>query len=126
MFILFFFFSSRRRHTRLVSDWSSDVCSSDLWRAALQRGHVDPGPGHVDEDQALRSDATFYWIQTIDQEYRTQWLGINANRNWLSLSAYAGVTRVCVGRVIIDRTNSETLVVRPGISVNFSISWTFG
>src|SRR5262249_59582469 len=27
-----FFFSSRRRHTRLVSDWSSDVCSSDLTR----------------------------------------------------------------------------------------------
>ena len=27
---VFFFFSSRRRHTRLVSDWSSDVCSSDL------------------------------------------------------------------------------------------------
>src|SRR5262249_59004327 len=26
----FFFFASRRRHTRLVSDWSSDVCSSDL------------------------------------------------------------------------------------------------
>src|SRR5262249_56648915 len=29
-----FFFSSRRRHTRLVSDWSSDVCSSDLDPAA--------------------------------------------------------------------------------------------
>src|SRR5262249_24338988 len=28
--LCFFFFSSRRRHTRLVSDWSSDVCSSDL------------------------------------------------------------------------------------------------
>src|SRR6267142_5896966 len=27
----FFFFSSRRRHTRLTCDWSSDVCSSDLW-----------------------------------------------------------------------------------------------
>src|SRR5262249_59015725 len=25
---------SRRRHTRLVSDWSSDVCSSDLWELA--------------------------------------------------------------------------------------------
>src|SRR5262245_66177029 len=25
-----FFFSSRRRHTRCLSDWSSDVCSSDL------------------------------------------------------------------------------------------------
>src|SRR5205814_4172608 len=28
----FFFFSSRRRHTRCLSDWSSDVCSSDLGR----------------------------------------------------------------------------------------------
>src|SRR5438046_10658139 len=28
--VFVFFFSSRRRHTRLVSDWSSDVCSSDL------------------------------------------------------------------------------------------------
>src|SRR5260221_7735810 len=27
---LFFFFSSRRRHTRSLCDWSSDVCSSDL------------------------------------------------------------------------------------------------
>src|SRR5699024_11476071 len=27
---LFFFFSSRRRHTRSKRDWSSDVCSSDL------------------------------------------------------------------------------------------------
>src|SRR5438046_4533808 len=30
-----FFFSSRRRHTRLVSDWSSDVCSSDLVMAQI-------------------------------------------------------------------------------------------
>src|SRR5207248_7762757 len=28
---LFFFFSSRRRHTRSYGDWSSDVCSSDLF-----------------------------------------------------------------------------------------------
>src|SRR5256885_13065988 len=34
MFI--FFFSSRRRHTRLQGDWSSDVCSSDLL-VVLQR-----------------------------------------------------------------------------------------
>src|ERR1019366_3630108 len=33
------FFSSRRRHTRLVSDWSSDVCSSDLIY-----GHYDVQP----------------------------------------------------------------------------------
>src|SRR5437588_9607810 len=29
-FTLTFFFSSRRRHTRSLCDWSSDVCSSDL------------------------------------------------------------------------------------------------
>src|SRR6266436_7201413 len=28
--LCFFFFSSRRRHTRCSRDWSSDVCSSDL------------------------------------------------------------------------------------------------
>src|SRR5437764_14358300 len=31
-----FFFSSRRRHTRYIGDWSSDVCSSDLSEAAPQ------------------------------------------------------------------------------------------
>src|SRR5690606_39731616 len=30
MYFVFFFFSSRRRHTRFSRDWSSDVCSSDL------------------------------------------------------------------------------------------------
>src|SRR5690606_40714891 len=30
LFCIFFFFSSRRRHTRFSRDWSSDVCSSDL------------------------------------------------------------------------------------------------
>src|SRR5260370_40679582 len=31
-YCIFFFFSSRRRHTRFKCDWSSDVCSSDLQR----------------------------------------------------------------------------------------------
>src|SRR6266567_2633641 len=33
----FFFFSSRRRHTRFDCDWSSDVCSSDLLSGAVRR-----------------------------------------------------------------------------------------
>src|SRR5438046_10679538 len=43
---MFFFFSSRRRHTRLVSDWSSDVCSSDLdlGEARKPRPHDEPLP----------------------------------------------------------------------------------
>src|SRR5699024_11694702 len=31
---VYFFFSSRRRHTRSKRDWSSDVCSSDLHSAS--------------------------------------------------------------------------------------------
>src|SRR2546430_10584020 len=38
----FFFFSSRRRHTRFDCDWSSDVCSSDLADPAAV---ALPGPG---------------------------------------------------------------------------------
>src|SRR3712207_9375793 len=34
--MLFFFFSSRRRHTRYWRDWSSDVCSSDLGDVAAR------------------------------------------------------------------------------------------
>src|SRR5262245_62568769 len=37
--LFFFFFSSRRRHTRCLSDWSSDVCSSDLPSAGSSLRH---------------------------------------------------------------------------------------
>src|SRR4051812_49951126 len=36
----FFFFSSRRRHTRLTCDWSSDVCSSDLASTSKRRRNI--------------------------------------------------------------------------------------
>src|SRR2546429_6069182 len=39
-----FFFSSRRRHTRCSRDWSSDVCSSDLYRAKVSLA-VEGGRG---------------------------------------------------------------------------------
>src|SRR5436853_753177 len=47
----FFFFASRRRHTRCLSDWSSDVCSSDLLRQ-LTRNPVRVGVSfpHLQED----------------------------------------------------------------------------
>ena len=37
-----FFFSSRRRHTRLQGDWSSDVCSSDLQECiSINQSHLN-------------------------------------------------------------------------------------
>src|ERR1039457_7374063 len=53
MFLLAFcFFSSRRRHTRLQGDWSSDVCSSDLilraggWSCSGDHDGPDHLPDH--------------------------------------------------------------------------------
>src|SRR5260221_13928708 len=45
---LIFFFSSRRRHTRSLCDWSSDVCSSDL-------GHQD---NEGSPEEVARNDAS--------------------------------------------------------------------
>src|SRR5256886_7934356 len=45
---IFFFFSSRRRHTRFDCDWSSDVCSSDLHPPSRE----GVGPGRLDRDVA--------------------------------------------------------------------------
>src|ERR1039458_5095865 len=47
-----FFFSSRRRHTRCLSDWSSDVCSSD--RNSLSGDHGCP--------PASRVIAVWWWL----------------------------------------------------------------
>src|SRR2546430_17449204 len=42
---VFFFFSSRRRHTRFDCDWSSDVCSSDLF--AVNPDYTGPTSGSL-------------------------------------------------------------------------------
>src|SRR2546422_3029751 len=56
-FLVFFFFSSRRRHTRCSRDWSSDVCSSDLVEpeGALEqgRGFREGGVEIGDETEGL-------------------------------------------------------------------------
>src|SRR6266850_6473267 len=55
---LFFFFSSRRRHTRLQGDWSSDVCSSDLpeFLPALDPKHAGIGEVVVLQGAQVRAE----------------------------------------------------------------------
>src|SRR6267143_4881466 len=50
----FFFFSSRRRHTRWNCDWSSDVCSSDLWASLMRLQEIfDAKPAIADPIDAV-------------------------------------------------------------------------
>src|SRR5262245_64757092 len=51
-YCLFFFFSSRRRHTRCLSDWSSDVCSSDLAFVGEARPRVRREEGFIERHLA--------------------------------------------------------------------------
>src|SRR4051794_41267752 len=48
---VFFFFSSRRRHTRWTGDWSSDVCSSDLVVLELRLADNDPNSTVIGEPE---------------------------------------------------------------------------
>src|SRR5256885_8471488 len=52
-----FFFSSRRRHTRLQGDWSSDVCSSDLF---CERGYEGVSARDVAERASVNKALVFY------------------------------------------------------------------
>src|SRR2546426_10947394 len=53
-----FFFSSRRRHTRLQGDWSSDVCSSDLQKQST----VNPS-GQVGAEPAPKGKEMTYTVR---------------------------------------------------------------
>src|SRR2546426_6078478 len=56
----FFFFSSRRRHTRLQGDWSSDVCSSDLGSDRLgTRRHAGLGKLYPLDPERLRAHVAY-------------------------------------------------------------------
>src|SRR6266850_3791631 len=53
--MIYFFFSSRRRHTRLQGDWSSDVCSSDLHDGAVVERAQD-GTLHLRDEAGNEDD----------------------------------------------------------------------
>src|SRR5215471_4048993 len=69
-----FFFSSRRRHTRSLRDWSSDVCSSDLaygMRKALRelgRPRTSAGPVTLKMHVGVHSD--FFDFFLVGESHR--------------------------------------------------------
>src|SRR5438132_7909474 len=80
-----FFFSSRRRHTRSLCDWSSDVCSSDLKFARMYldrsvelfdkaglfvpRQEVLDSPGYKSNPEIGRSEE-----RRVGKEFKSRWV----------------------------------------------------
>src|SRR2546422_11150916 len=95
-----FFFSSRRRHTRCSRDWSSDVCSSDLWcgtfdgQPRLAQAPLDGGPTAQVKLPPLTQDAVGYIAQNpvARSEYaiatfgRSVYLSKDAGRTWTAIA----------------------------------------
>src|SRR6266542_5403413 len=65
--LVYFFFSSRRRHTRCYRDWSSDVCSSDLLEAVRELSDRD---GAADQAQRELDEARAQRPQLLEHEAR--------------------------------------------------------
>src|SRR2546430_13515957 len=78
-YVYFFFFSSRRRHTRFDCDWSSDVCSSDLPEPSTQDSEAIPEPAipplvPVNEVTAPSSDLSERSEERrVGKECRSRW-----------------------------------------------------
>src|SRR6476469_10882687 len=67
----FFFVSSRRRHTRYIGDWSSDVCPSDLpgfIMASVAFLKTNTNPTRSELAQGLRSEE-----RRVGKECRSRW-----------------------------------------------------
>src|SRR5256885_7700676 len=98
--VLFFFFSSRRRHTRLQGDWSSDVCSSDL----------ASGPGATFRGAIVALNA---------QTGRILWRSYSLPDNGGLPGGYAGATMFSPPAVEIGRASCRERVEISGVAVSF-------
>src|SRR5215510_13152734 len=107
---IFFFFSSRRRHTRWPRDWSSDVCSSDLLVALVQ-----PIVARVVEDH-VEDDAQAGRMRAADEVYeigaRTEsWIDVEKILDGVTVIAVVG-SALLEDRAEPDRADPQLLQVR--------------
>src|SRR2546427_11126908 len=101
------FFASRRRHTRLDCDWSSDVCSSDLYVAGIfVLGLFSSGMGI----RAIRKGHEYYRRANYKKTLLEDVLGLATPLKNRSEERRVGESVDLGGRRIIKKKKSEYLV----------------
>src|SRR5438046_5200215 len=94
-----FFFSSRRRHTRLVSDWSSDVCSSDLYRLIYERPVPPPCANTPEAIQEFTQRCTDV-LEVYVRRHPELWLWMH--RRWRDPGRVAPPTGAALADEFVD------------------------
>src|SRR5437879_4423719 len=106
VFVFIFFFSSRRRHTRYIGDWSSDVCSSDLAVQALRGGVVD----YVDASRIVvrvNDDETVPGDVGVDIYNLVKYTRSNQNTNINQTPLVKPGERIAKGDVVADGASTD-------------------
>src|SRR5436190_19025931 len=97
MYLFFcFFFSSRRRHTRSLCDWSSDVCSSDLRPAASCESAGDQaGQEGLAGSRGRRLADGRSEERRVGKECRSRWSPYHQKKKSKSKVARSSLSRKC-------------------------------
>src|SRR5699024_11702702 len=90
LYLVYFFFSSRRRHTRSKRDWSSDVCSSDLYDSLELTITA----------QQIYSIIIFTFI--ILTTTTSCSLSFEGDRVWIILVAPIDIRKIAFGKILIN------------------------
>src|SRR5947207_4174567 len=88
-----FFFSSRRRHTRSLCDWSSDVCSSDLM-------DITTTSAGTSEAVAFQVGKDYHWCQTSFGYIQPN----TSTTITVDLGTLLTSTAACLGSLPVDTT----------------------
>src|SRR5438034_9242977 len=88
-----FFFSSRRRHTRSLCDWSSDVCSADLAAVggARRQPHEVAKAALLLQERERRADAHRSEERRVGKECRYAWPPPSYNTKYKTTIAFGTV-----------------------------------
>src|SRR3712207_9088338 len=104
--VIFFFFSSRRRHTRYWRDWSSDVCSSDL--IAAENGLKD----------AIGANNGYTRMSITDSTVLEAWKACGLTDWYLATVNSSGVCKISIQMGYIhfnSNSNFNTGIILPPI-----------